>query len=393
MRLDSVPAIYRKEMLDTLRDRRTLLSMVALPLVAIPLLFVVGSKFMSIAEKKAGEEAVTVAVRNLDVVPGLFNALAGWKFQIKVKDDVKAAVEAKEVAMGVEPVLLPDGRKEIRIYVDLTRPASDIAAGKVSAALETFRKNSVKFELLRRGVPEAVMEPFAVNRINIAPKQRMAGFFLGSMMGYFVILLMFAAGMYPAIDMTAGEKERRTLEVYLSSPASRGQIILGKLLAATTAVFVTALLSMLSLVVSVRYASFGKSMKGLADLAAKMPLDAGTISLVLLALLPTAVLAASLMIAIALFAKSFKEAQSYLTPLMMAAIFPLLAGMVPGLQLTPALALIPLFNVCQLIKEIFLGDYSTAAFAVTMGANILYAALAFAAAVRVFNNEKVLFRT
>jgi sodium transport system permease protein len=124
-----------------------------------------------------------------------------------------------------------------------------------------------------------------------------------------------------------------------------------------------------------------------------MPLDGSSVALVLVALAPMAVLAASLMVAIALLAKSFKEAQSYLTPLVMASVFPLVVGMLPGLQLTPSLALIPLFNVCQLIKEIFLGDYSRLAFAITMAANIVYAGLAFFAAVRVFSKESVLFRT
>jgi sodium transport system permease protein len=104
-------------------------------------------------------------------------------------------------------------------------------------------------------------------------------------------------------------------------------------------------------------------------------------------------MAASLMIGIALFAKSFKEAQSYLTPLVMAVVFPLVAGMLPGIQLTPALALVPLFNVCQLIKEIFQGDFNRLSFAITMASNLVYAGIAFLAAVQVFKSEKVLFRT
>ena len=97
---------------------------------------------------------------------------------------------------------------------------------------------------------------------------------------------------------------------------------------------------MLSLIVSFRFADFGNE-AGRA--AGQVPLDAMSVALVFIALVPMAVLAASMMVAIALLAKSFKEAQSYLTPLIMASIFPLLVGMLPGLQLTPALALIPLF--------------------------------------------------
>jgi len=193
--------------------------------------------------------------------------------------------------------------------------------------------------------------------------------------------------------MTAGEKERRTLEIFLASPAGRHEIVLGKLLAATTAVFVTALLSITSLVVAFRYSDFGRQGRQMKELAAQMPLDAPTVGLVLLALAPMAVMAAALMIAIALLAKSFKEAQSYLTPLVMAVVFPLVAGMLPGVELTPALALVPLFNVCQLIKQIFQGEFTALVFAITMAANILYAGIAFFAAVRMFSSERVLFRT
>jgi sodium transport system permease protein len=210
---------------------------------------------------------------------------------------------------------------------------------------------------------------------------------------YFVVFLMFSGGMYPAIDLTAGEKERRTLEIYLASPAGRDAIVLGKILATTTAVLVTALLSILSVLISIRYTTFGESSGKLQAITGRMPLDAQTWGLVFLALIPTAVMAASLMIAIALLAKSFKEAQSYLTPLIMAVVLPLVAGMLPGIELTPALALVPLFNICQIIKEIFIGQFTWLAYAITMAANIVYAAAAYWLAVRVFKSERVLFRT
>ena len=392
MRLSTIFTIYRKEMLDMGRDRRTLISMVVVPVLAIPLLFQFMGFFLKASEKRAGQEAVDIAVTGADRLPGLLNALAGAKFKFTIRNDSKSAVEKKEAAAGVEPVRLPNGRLEVAIYSDLTRPASEVAAGNIRTTLEKFRDSSVKIRLHALGVPEEVYSPFDVKRVNLAGVQKMAGLVWGSMLGYVVVLLMFSGGMYPAIDLTAGEKERRTLEVLLSAPAGRDEIVLAKLLATTTAVFLTALLSLGSLAVSLRYSHFAQGSKGLQQLG-PMPLDLGMLSLVALALLPTAIMAASLMIAIALFAKSFKEAQSYLTPLVMAVIFPLIAGMLPGLQLTPALALIPLFNVCQLIKEIFQGDFNRVNFAVTMASNMAYAALAFFAAARVFKDERVLFRS
>jgi sodium transport system permease protein len=122
------------------------------------------------------------------------------------------------------------------------------------------------------------------------------------------------------------------------------------------------------------------------------PPDLGSLALVLVTVLPTAIVAASMMVAIALFAKSYKEGQSYLTPIVMLAAFPAVVGMLPGLELTPALALIPIFNVCQLVKEIFLGEFSHVAYAVAFGANLAYAAIGYSVATRLFKSEKVLFR-
>jgi len=298
-------------------------------------------------------------------------------------------VESKAIAAGVEAATLPSGAKEVRIYADDTLQASQVASGKIRMALDQFKVNSSRLRLQALGVPEDVLSPFTVKRVDLAPPKKMAGMVWGGMLGYVVVLLMFSGGMYPAIDLTAGEKERRTLEMLLSSPAGRYEIILAKILAATTAIAITAVLSLSSLAVSLHYVDFGKGAKMLQG----MTLDVRILALVALALLPTAIMAASLMIGIALFAKSFKEAQSYLTPLVMAVVFPLVAGMLPGIQLSPALAMVPLFNVCQLIKEIFQGDFNRLSFAITMASNLVYAGIAFLAAVQVFKSEKVLFRT
>ena len=235
-----------------------------------------------------------------------------------------------------------------------------------------------------------LLTPFVVHKINLAPPKKMAGFAFGTIIGYLVILLMFTGAMYPAIDMTAGEKERRTLEVLLSSPASRDEIVLGKIFAASTAAFITACLTIASMVFSFGLMPYHTKLK--ETFLRGVPLDPRTMTLVLLAVLPTAVVAASLMIAISSFAKSFKEGQSYLTPLIMVVVFPAMIGMLPGMELNTVMALIPVFNVSQLIKEIFQGEFSTAAFLFTFLSNIIYAGFAFRVAVRVFKNESVLFR-
>jgi sodium transport system permease protein len=393
MRFDLVRAIYFKELLDLIRDRRTLISMVVLPLLVIPLLMVGATRVIDTISKRAEQDAKTMGIVVRVTTPGLREAIARSGSPIVDRDPFKDAIEKKQIAAAVEETNNADGKAVISIYVDRSNPTSAAAGDRLRILIDEFRESRIRASLAERGVPLDVLSPFTVKRENVAADKKMAGVVWGSMLGYILLLLMFTGGMYPAIDMTAGEKERKTLEMFLSSPAARSEIVLGKILATMTAIFLTAILTLLSLVVSLKNAGIGGGNARMEQMLGTIPLDAASLGLIVLAIFPLSVFAASSMIAIALFAKSFKEGQSYLTPLMMVVIFPALMGGLPGLELTPLLALAPIFNVSQLLRGILTGDYTVASFAVTMVANLVYAAIAFFIARRTFENESVLFRT
>jgi len=389
MNLKTTAAVYQKELLEIFRDRRTMISMVVVPLAAIPLMFSVINKLMSSREKQAKGEAVTVGIVNESQVPTVIEALKKAGFQTVEKTDLRAAVENKEVAAAVEETANESGVPQVKIYVDRTRQASEIAGDKVRTALEKLKTEMVRASLRGSGVSEKVLTPFTTEPVNVASEKKMSGLVFGGALGYVVILLMFTGAMYPAIDMTAGEKERRTLEAVLASPAGRNDIVLGKIAATATAAIITALLTLSSMAYSFRFSPQAESTKEALQMT---PPDLAALALAFVTVLPTAIVAASLMVAIALFAKSYKEGQSYLTPLVLLAAFPAVIGMLPGLELTPALALIPIFNVCQIVKEIFLGEFSRVAYAVAFASNLVYAGIAYWIASRMFNRESVLFR-
>ena len=385
-----VATVYRKELLELVRDRRTVISMVVVPIVAMPLLFSVMNYFMSSSEKKADEESTTIAVSGPLTMPGLEVALQSAGFQLKTTSDLRAAVSGKTAAAALEEARAPGGNLQLRIYDDATRPASEKAVGKLHEAFERLKDRQVRAALSSQGIPEKVLEPFRVEDVDVAPQGTKGKKFLGGMLGYMVILLMFTGCMYPAVDMTAGEKERRTLEILLASAAGRDEIVLGKILAASTAAFTTATLNIFSIAISFQSGFLGKNLR---ELMAGTRINGSAIALLLVAVLPTAITAAAVMITISSFAKSFKEGQSYLSPLIMLVVFPAVIGMMPGMEASPRLALLPVFNVSQLIKSIFAGDYTAAAFLVSFASNFVYAAVAFAVAVRIFQREDVLFRT
>jgi sodium transport system permease protein len=391
MRLSIVNAIFRKEMLDLVRDRRTMISMVLVPVLLVPLLLNVSTRLMSRMQENAEQEAKSMAVAVKATTPALREALEKAQIQIVERDDLKDAVLNKTVAAGVEEI--PGTPVEVEIYVDNSNPTSSVAAARVRVALDDLKDEKVRESLRTSGIPASVLTPFVVKRTNIAGARKMAGMAWGSVLGYLLLLMMFTGGMYPIIDMTAGEKERKTMEALLAAPALRMEIVLGKNFAAVTAILITAILTLASLAYSLKSSKISSKTPDAQEMMRTIPLDAHTLTLIAITLVPLAMFAASLMFAIAIFARSYKEGQSYLMPLLMVVIFPALMGGLSGMQMTPALCLIPIFNASQMIRGILLGDFTAANFAITTAANLVYAGIAFTIATKQFENENVLFRS
>jgi sodium transport system permease protein len=412
MRFFILKGIYKKELRDVLRDRRALISMLIVPLVVFPLLIGGMTRLIPLIAQRAEAEAGTLAIASKISSPAIREGLEKAGLHLVDKDDLKAAVQSKSVGAAVEESAGAEGPgspPRIQIYVDASNPASSATGERLREALTELKDREIRDSLRSSGIGESVLTPFTVSRtVNVAGERKMAGALYGTMLGYILVLLMFTGGMYTVLDMTAGEKERKTLEALLASPARRGEIVMGKILAAITATLATAALTLASLTYTLKNSSpaFGNQppsapgmgandprAENLRALTGVIPLDASTLGLIAVIFIPLAIFAASLMFAIALKARSFKEGQTYLTPLVFLAIFPALLGGLPGLKMTPALCLIPIFNASQMIHGILIGDASAVNLAVTLAANLVYSAIAFKLATRMFEDERVLFRT
>jgi sodium transport system permease protein len=213
---------------------------------------------------------------------------------------------------------------------------------------------------------------------------------------YFVIMLCLIGSMYPAMDITAGEKERGTMETLLCSPAARTDIVLGKFLMVLTGGLSAVVFSLLSFGLTLLLV--GRSMGAAAGPAANalaagvdLPtIDPVGVLGVLAMVLPVAVLFSAIVFTVSLFAKSQKEAQSYLTPFIFAVIIPSIVALLPGIELNLGLALINISLVC---KEMLSGVWHWDYIAVIFGSTALYATAALAIADRMFRREDVIFRT
>jgi sodium transport system permease protein len=260
---------------------------------------------------------------------------------------------------------------------------------------KTYSDNVVKERLAAKNVPDSALKPFDVKQQNVAPPEKVGGATFGGLIGYMVILLCLTGGMYPAMDLTAGEKKRGTMETILSSPISRVHLVLGKFFLVLNASLVTAALSVTSMGVSFwaveHFHAFDKAGSDAAELQLRIGL--GSVLSVFLMVLPLAVLFSAALMTISLFAKSYKEAQSYVTPLMMVVILPAVAAMLPGVELTSKLALVPILNMSLLCKELVTGTYHWNYIAIIFLSTCVYAAAALFLAVKMFQREDVLFRS
>jgi sodium transport system permease protein len=203
------------------------------------------------------------------------------------------------------------------------------------------------------------------------------------------------------MDLTAGEKERGTMETLLCSPAGRSEIVLGKFLMVLTGSLSAMALSLASLAVSASLAGMlliGGAKPAAAGAAAHgagsaMPMiDPSGLLGVIAMVLPVAVLFSAVIFTVALFAKSYKEAQSYVAPGMIVVLMPAIVGMLPGIDLNAKLALVPILNLSLVCKEMLSGVWHWGYIGLIFGSSCVYAAAALALAVRMFRREDVIFR-
>lgn len=409
MNWNQILTVYLKELKDSLRDRRTIISMIVVPTLLMPLLMFGGFYVMSKVVKKAQDEATTLVVIGGADSPGVVAALkAEPRLRIvETSTDYKTMVSEKrvrvalEIPPGFEASLKAGDPQTVMIYHYEGEMKSGMGAGEVEKFFRTLREKTVETRLAEKGLTPDLIKPFEVKRKNVAPPEKVGGNIIGGLIPYIIIILTFTGAMYPAIDLTAGEKERGTMETLLCSPVHRVNIVLGKLLMVMTASVATIAFTLLSS--SVTILAGGSLMMGGKKAAAAAAgagggggfipiIDPSGILGVFAMIAPVALLFAALLLTIALFAKSYKEAQSYVSPLIVVVIMPAMMGMLPGMELSAKTALIPILNLSLACKEMLSGVWHWNYIGLIFGSTALYAAVAVAVCVRMFNREDVIFR-
>ena len=401
MKLRTIGVVYRKELLDTLRDRRTLFSAIIVPILLFPIMTLGFGSIASRLIEQARQEAASVMLLGEEHAPSLAALLreTDGLGVVEASDDYVERINDKELRAAVEfspdfeASLLSDtaAPPTITIYHYTGELRSQFAVRSLQRVIREYRIALVEAHLARNGLQPDVLRPFQSTEENVASAEKVGGNLLGRLLPYMIIILCLTGALYPAMDLTAGEKERGTIETILATPAARSELVLGKFLLVLTASIVTAVLALGSFAITL--SASGNLVRRLSENGVPFAISLKAVGSVFLLVLPLAVMFSAALMAISLLAKSFKEAQSYIQPLMIVAILPAIAAMLPGVELNTRLALVPILNVSLVSKEIFTGSYPWDLILLIFGSSCVYAAAALFVAVRQFHREEVLFRT
>lgn len=390
MRWGTVRTVLAKELRETIRDRRTLFMMLVLPTLLYPAILVLVQQLAIFGQKQLGAEPAKVAIAGAD--PALVRFMDGDS-AIRVfsaESATVAAVREGKVEAAVLVTAAPaqaDGSRQARILFDASDDRSRRAQELADARLDAWSDTLLAVRLRSAGLPPTFARPLAVADSSVATAEEAGGYALGRFLPLILVMMTLLGAFYPAIDLAAGEKERGTLETLLTAPVPAHEIVAGKFAAVALIGMAAAAANLASMLLTFQSGIFRFGTA--AQIRFTMP--AGSAVLVLLALVPLAVLFAAVFLGLAVRAQSFKEAQNALTPAQLAATLPLFIVTLPGIDFTPALALVPVVGVAMFFRELMTGDPPLIPSLLSVLATIGYAALALVFAARAFGREEVLF--
>ncbi|OFC72249.1 ABC transporter permease [Alteromonas confluentis] len=394
--------VFLKEIKELLRDRKTLFFMIALPILVFPAIFGVVTYVSSKAIQKAESEILDYAIVGAEYAPDLVARIAeSEEFNLVTapqNTDIKQWVKEENadfvlvIPENFSNDVLANGQISLTLY--LNDSGLNLVQRRLNEIVDAIEEENQQSAFSTLGLNEtqqvALIDPVLVEKVNVADQRENWGEKIGGFIPYLVFMLCLQGAMIPATDLGAGEKERGTLETLLISPIARHKLVLGKFMAIALAGVTSAMVTVGSMAIWGIVLSQGMAIELVADFM-------GSISgmdflLIFFMLIPVVAIFASVLLSLSIYARSFKEAQGYMTPLVMFTIVPVIMAMLPGVELKGGWAWVPLTNVALAIKELIKGTMDYVQLIAIFGSTALIAGALIAFSVYWFNQEKVLFR-
>ena len=397
MNITRMKTLFKREILDILRDKKTLVMMILVPIILYPLLIVGMTVLMTSIMASQEEKTYRVAFENDAALATQVERIFAeneedltYKIEIVESADCKADLEALEL----DAYVVSDAKGNIQIHYLSAKDNSTTAMSSLRDAFDIYEDELREQRVTEAGLDvETILNPLEVKNEDLSTTEESIGNIIGSMMPFLIITVILMGAIYPAIDVTAGEKERGTLETLLTLPVTNFEMIMSKFLAVSCIACASAILNIFSMagamafLVTSSFSAAAEDMNISIDFESFIPGILFTIVVMMFfALLVTAVCMCT-----CVFAKNFKEANNYITPVMLVFMFGSYAPMLPDLELTVQTAAIPIVNVALMVEGLFQFNYNYALFAIVLFSNVAYSLLAIMVLGKIYNSEAVLF--
>jgi ABC-2 type transport system permease protein/sodium transport system permease protein len=401
-----VVRLARKELREILRDRRTIVTMVLMPLLLYPLIGIAFRQFhlssltipttpeYQIAFASEDEARALLAYLSPHtLVPEQANGTDARTDAIlkpATARDLELAVRSGEAHLAVrvrnrsQAGMHPGPGLECELLYLEGSPTSMSALTYLESLCAAANIRSLEYRLQMLGRPARAL-PVRMERTALRDPAVKSGYSVAALVPLVLILMTITGAVYPAIDLTAGERERGTLEILVAAPIPRLGLLSAKYIAVVVVALLTALVNLVSMTATLQISGLAERVFQGQGLTAAVVLEVFGL-LVLFAAFFSAVL-----LILTSFARSFKEAQAYLVPLMVVSLVPGMLGIMPGMSLEGPLALVPLLNIVLLARDLFEGKANPFAAAAVVGSTFLYALCAVTVAAQIFGAEAVLY--
>ncbi len=389
--MSGLGTVYRKEVRENLRDRRAIFNSLLLGPILFPVLFIGLAWFSTSKQQERAEETLTVPVIGAEHAPNLVGFLKQQGVVIDAPPaDPDAMIRAQEVPVILRipaafAVQWRSGKPAlVELIADPSRRESEIPLRRVRGLLSAYGSQIGRLRLQLRGVAPVIQTAVMVKDVDLSTPQSRGLLFM-IFLPYVLMITAFTGGMHLAIDTTAGEKDRRSLEPLLINPVPRWQIMLGKMGATATYAFASLALTLISF-------RFTLPMMPTGALGIDLNLSAGAVAGILAAITPVVVLAAALLTTLAAMAKSLREAQSYMGLVLMVPMIPSIMFMANPVKPETWMMTVPMFSQNLLIGEFVRGEATNwlwlgMSVASTLALGVLLAALA----ATLFNRPRIVF--
>lgn len=395
MNFSETRIVFMKEIRDILRDRRTLVLMILLPLFSYPLIVLATAKALTARQHASETRVIKLGLINDDGTLRQYFSKKGL-FQLVTISESDPNQSLRRGASDALLEVTPDFFQRLEEAGDAptlsirtkTESGGKEIVNRIENALQDFRADSMDKRLKALGVDDPWQRAMEVVTNNTASTQMRSGSWIGLTLPTALLMLIVIATAYPAFDMITGERERGTLSVLLTTPMSRHSIMNGKLLAISTVGLTTAFLLIASLFLTLHFGAPHITDQS-GTFVFHIPLIGALLTFPMA--VPLVIFLAAVSLTLSAYSHTLQQGQGYMVPLI-TVIIPLTGvTFIPSQSLPPIVNIIPIANVCLCIRDLLKGSYNWPAIAVTFASSTLYAYMLARYAVGLLDKEEQLF--